>query len=106
LEWKVVADGVAHIDGVYVTPDRKERSFFTMHLYLNDGEHQEGMGPLKGGATTFLTSFRPDIPPKISVEPKMGSVLVFQHENLVHSGDELQSGIKYTLRTDLMYERV
>jgi 2OG-Fe(II) oxygenase superfamily len=95
-----------HMDGVYTTPDRKERSFFTMHLYLNDDEHQDGQGPLVGGATSFLTHFDFRTQPQIDVQPKMGSVLIFQHSHLIHAGDELESGIKYTLRTDLMYERV
>jgi len=95
-----------HMDGVYQTPDKKEQSFFTMHLYLNDDEHQEGDMRLKGGATSFLSHWDPDRSKKLDVVPKMGSVLVFHHEYLIHAGDELESGIKYTLRTDLLYERV
>jgi len=31
-------------------------------------------------------------------------VLIFQHRGLLHSGDEVLEGIKYTMRTDLMFE--
>ena len=42
----------------------------------------------------------------LDVEPKVGRVLIFQHRNLLHSGDDVIRGTKYTLRTDLMYEKV
>lgn len=41
---------------------------------------------------------------RIDVDPKAGRVLIFQHRRLLHSGDEVQSGVKYTVRSDLMYE--
>ena len=36
--------------------------------------------------------------------PEAGRVLIFQHRDLVHSGDDVLNGVKYTMRTDLMYE--
>jgi hypothetical protein len=41
----------------------------------------------------------------IDVEPLQGRVLIFQHMNLLHSGEEIVSGEKFTVRTDFMYER-
>jgi len=77
----------------------------TMHLYLNDSDHLQGEGQtLIGGATSFLASWDETSPHRVAVQPKMGSVLVFQHDKLVHAGDTLDEGAKYTLRTDLMYE--
>ncbi|CAG7853104.1 SubName: Full=Uncharacterized protein {ECO:0000313/EMBL:CCA75455.1} [Serendipita indica DSM 11827] len=43
---------------------------------------------------------------RIDVHPKAGRVLLFQHADLLHSGDYVTSGIKHTMRTDLMYKRV
>ncbi|KAF2681087.1 oxidoreductase domain-containing protein [Lentithecium fluviatile CBS 122367] len=86
----------AHGDGAYETPDGKERSYFTLHLYLNDAE-----GQLKGGATTFHSMF--DQRRRIDVVPKSGRVLLFQHRDLLHSGDDVVNGVKYTMRTDIMY---
>lgn len=40
----------------------------------------------------------------IDVDPKAGRVLIFQHKGLLHSGAEVLAGIKYTMRTDLMFE--
>jgi hypothetical protein len=73
-------------------------------LYLNDADHQEDGQKLKGGATTFW-GFMMDRRARVDVNPKMGSVLIFQHDELLHSGDDLLSGTKYTMRSDLMYAR-
>ena len=40
------------------------------------------------------------------VKPVVGRVLIFQHRGLIHSGGEVTSGEKFTMRTDLMYERM
>ena len=88
---------LAHCDGAYETPDRSERSYFTLHLYLNDAGEQ-----LKGGATTFH-SYNMDR--EIRVVPKIGRVLLFQHRGLLHSGEDVDKGMKLTLRTDIMYTK-
>lgn len=89
-----------HCDGCYETPDGTERSYYTLHLYLNDTNTQDDGGVLEGGATTFWAM---DEKRNYSVQPKIGSVLIFQHRNLLHSGDEVSKGMKITMRTDLMY---
>jgi hypothetical protein len=40
---------------------------------------------------------------RIDVVPKCGRVLMFQHRDLLHSGDDVTSGTKLTMRTDLMF---
>ncbi|KAL4946663.1 hypothetical protein BDV06DRAFT_53958 [Aspergillus oleicola] len=118
-----------HWDGKYMTSDRKERSWFTIHLYLNGegeqdmkelkramaGREREGEdatnvnpdleGSLLGGATSFLPRYE-EKERHVRVFPKTGSVLVFQQNELLHSGDSVFRGTKYTLRTDVMYEEV
>ncbi|PIG86965.1 hypothetical protein AARAC_004728 [Aspergillus arachidicola] len=147
----------AHTDGCYVTPDERERSLFTVHLYLNgEGEQDEGelqraiarrdrvdarvsddnsdwgvvfgdgdgdadedieseeekeniegarKQTLLGGATSFrLESFAGER--VVRVFPKTGSVLVFQQRGLCHAGDDVFRGVKYTMRSDVMYEKV
>jgi len=91
----------SHRDGAYTTPSGDQRSFYTLHLYLNDSIGSGG--DLKGGATAFHS---PDLTRRLDVDPKMGRVLIFQHAQLKHSGEEVQEGIKYTMRSDLMYERI
>ena len=63
--------------------------------YLNDAH--------EGGETRFWS---PDKTAWLDVKPTMGQVLIFQQRLLVHSGEEVTSGTKYTLRTDCMFERV
>ena len=79
-----------------MTPDGKEISFYTLHLYLNEN-------PGGGGATTFHSDY---LDRKFDVEPKAGRVLIFQHRGLLHSGADVVRGTKYTMRTDLMYKKV
>jgi hypothetical protein len=92
----------AHCDGTYETPDATERSYFTLHLYLNDAEGKTGEEPLVGGATTFHSW---NMRRRVDVVPKAGRVLLFQHRDLLHSGDDVISGTKLTMRTDIMYAK-
>ena len=39
-----------------------------------------------------------------SIKPATGKALIFKHE-LVHEGSKVIKGIKYVLRTDVMYRR-
>ncbi|KXL46739.1 hypothetical protein M433DRAFT_153456 [Acidomyces richmondensis BFW] len=104
-----------HCDGSYETPDGKECSYFTLHLYLNDAFSASGSEiaylPKKyqteilrtrslGGATIFHSI---DMRHRVDVIPKAGRILLFQHRGLLHSGDDVVKGVKYTMRTDLMY---
>lgn len=75
-----------HYDGAFVR-NKSERSLLTFMIYLN-----EGFG---GGRTSFLDLER-------VVEPKTGRALLFQHF-LLHEGAPVTSGVKYALRTDVMY---
>ena len=88
---------------MYETDDKMERSYFTLHLYLNDSDHQPSNERLEGGATTFWTM---DMKNRLDVQPKMGRVLIFQQRYLIHSGDDVIRGMKLTMRTDIMYSRV
>lgn len=83
-----------HCDGLVDSPDGEHKSFVTLHVYLNDGDG------LAGGATRFWT---PDKKEYLDVEPRLGRVLVFQQRMLVHSGEEVITGIKYTMRSDFMF---
>lgn len=109
-----------HCDGSYVNPDAPEaapeRSLFTLQLYLNNSATDSSLAkpsggadlndnPLTGGATSFLAS-RWGSDARLDVAAKTGRVLIFQQRSLVHEGQEVLSGVKYTMRTDLMYERL
>lgn len=75
-----------------------------MHLYLN--EANDG-SQLEGGATTFHAAHDWDgLKRGYDVVPKVGRILLFQHKGLLHSGADVSQGVKYTLRTDIMYKRI
>lgn len=76
-----------HRDGSYER-NENEVSFYTFLIYLNDD--------FEGGETEFENLF--------TVLPKKGSALVFYHP-LRHEGKTLISGLKYVLRTDIMYSK-
>ena len=42
----------------------------------------------------------------VDVKPKKGRVLIFQHQGILHSGEEVKKGVKYTLRSDFLYRVV
>ncbi|WP_394749968.1 2OG-Fe(II) oxygenase [Spongiimicrobium salis] len=75
-----------HRDGSYER-NEKECSFFSFLMYLNEG--------YEGGETYFEEG--------ITIIPKLGNALLFHHP-LRHEGKTLISGVKYVLRTDVMYE--
>jgi hypothetical protein len=96
----------AHCDGPYSEEkdDKVFRTFYTVHLYLNDSVAEVGNeAELIGGATSFLSSNEKI---KMDVDPRAGRVLIFQHKGLFHSGDDVKKGTKYTMRTDIMYEMI
>ena len=78
----------AHYDGAYVrTAD--ECSLLTLIVYLNDD--------FGGGRTAFLDF-------DLEAIPQAGTALVFQHL-LLHEGCTVTSGVKYAMRSDVMYRR-
>ncbi|CAM6128631.1 unnamed protein product [Calypogeia fissa] len=146
-----------HCDAAYETEDKKERTFYTLHLYLNDSvqpktnstaivteleaiesrtsqlylndsvqanlktdskeivavsktavplkglsSFSSSFPTCKGGATTFHSPYRER---RLDVDPVAGRILIFQHAELRHSGDDVIEGTKYTLRSDILYQR-
>eukprot|EP00980_Cylindrotheca_fusiformis_P000307 scaffold73_cov118-Cylindrotheca_fusiformis.AAC.3 len=91
-----------HRDGCY-SPNANECSFLTVMIYLNDG----GGKDFVGGCTNFVDPPKRDKMHRTlsEVVPQIGRVLVFDHI-LMHEGGRLFSGIKYAIRTDVMYTRV
>jgi hypothetical protein len=78
-----------HRDGAFHRNDN-EFSCYTFMVYLNS--------EFEGGNTTFFTE------PEISIKPETGMALLFQHP-ILHEGALVISGVKYVVRTDLMYRK-
>jgi len=75
---------IKHRDQCYIR-ENGEASYYTLMIYLNDD--------YEGGETTFN---------EITVRPKQGAALIFLHD-LEHEGSEVKQGVKYVLRTDVMF---
>eukprot|EP00300_Choanocystis_sp_HF-7_P014617 c18751_g1_i2.p1 GENE.c18751_g1_i2~~c18751_g1_i2.p1 ORF type:complete len:250 (+),score=14.38 c18751_g1_i2:191-940(+) len=97
-----------HYDGdIIVSPDR--RSFKTVMVYLNDC--------VAGGSTRFLNlpileaanstplhTVVPDDCVELKVKPEAGMAIVFNHY-LMHDGETVTEGLKYMMRSEVMFER-
>jgi prolyl 4-hydroxylase len=77
-----------HKDGSFER-NRFEASQYTFMIYLNDA--------YTGGETIFASG---EI-----IRPETGTALVFHHP-LRHEGALLTAGVKYVLRTDIMYKQI
>ena len=86
-EYEVGHRFAPHSDGAFVRGD-DERSCYTYMVYLNE--------EFEGGETRFF------VEPEVVIKPKTGSALFFQHP-IIHEGCEIHAGVKYVLRTDLVY---
>lgn len=73
-----------HFDESYIRNER-EASYLTFMVYLNDN--------FQGGDTAFRG---------LRIQPRQGMALAFLH-NLYHEGSEVTQGVKYVLRSDVMY---
>lgn len=78
-----------HSDGPFIRGEG-ERSWYTYMVYLNEG--------FDGGETLFF------VEPEVVITPRAGAALIFQHP-IIHEGSEVRAGVKYVVRTDLMYRR-
>jgi len=81
-----------HRDGSYER-SATEMSWMTLLVYLNDG--------FEGGATRFDLAGMPEA---VRVVPEAGMALLFLHDRL-HEGEPVRQGVKYVLRTDVMFRR-
>eukprot|EP01006_Ploeotia_vitrea_P053018 TRINITY_DN67746_c7_g1_i1.p1 TRINITY_DN67746_c7_g1~~TRINITY_DN67746_c7_g1_i1.p1 ORF type:complete len:259 (-),score=6.34 TRINITY_DN67746_c7_g1_i1:174-950(-) len=89
----------AHKDFQFQMPARHPThgghlSYLTIQIYLGEG--------FEGGSTTFLT-WGDGGRLRTEVKPKLGMALVFTQKDLLHEGSAVTKGIKYTLRTDVLY---
>jgi hypothetical protein len=65
-----------------------------VQIYLGEGEIEGGATRIHGQRDRYY-----------DVEPKKGRVLIFQARNIAHSGDDVVKGVKYALRTELMFRQ-
>ena len=84
-----------HLDGVHHhSPTVQSR--LTFMIYLNDAAE------FSGGRTLFYRS-KTDAQVWAEYQPVAGDLIVFDH-TIWHEGEELTSGQKFVLRTDILYQ--
>eukprot|EP01080_Neovahlkampfia_damariscottae_P006756 gene6756-10921_t len=89
-----------HLDGSYDERDENMKkilgscyTMYTILIYLNDD--------YEGGETKFYNILKEGN--HIKIEKKTGKSTIFNINSTVHSGTEITSGVKYVLRTGIMY---
>ncbi|KAJ7346059.1 hypothetical protein DFH08DRAFT_870498 [Mycena albidolilacea] len=97
-----------HQDGCYIDEKTQQRTFYTVQFYLpsDSSGSEESFVPAQGGSTRFLSWSSKSKHAHADVEAVPGRVLVFQHAKLLHTGEEVTGGVKCTVRSDILYERV
>ncbi|KAJ7207264.1 hypothetical protein GGX14DRAFT_636851 [Mycena pura] len=95
----------AHVDGCYENEANGQRTFYTLQLYLpsDTSGSAESFVPATGGTTRFWGDTGREY---ADVEALPGRVLVFQHDTLEHTGEEVVDGVKCAMRSDILYEMV
>lgn len=88
-----------HVDACFM-PTYDESSMFTVNIYLNDG--------FAGGSTRFYFEEGDRDVADLAVTPEAGLCLLFRQppgQYYDHDGEKVRSGLKYLLRSDVMYRR-
>ena len=91
-----------HCDAKF-TRRSDEMSFYTVNIYLN-----EHIKEFTGGRTIFYDYNESGGYGAIyDIKPKPGLALIFNHttQSYLHGGEKLESGVKYIMRTDIMYRK-
>jgi len=82
----------------------RQHSFLTLLIYLNDD--------YEGGETLFYSNDdhcryqrgNDGKTPRFTIKPNAGQALINIH-NIVHEGSQVTHGVKYVLRTDVLFEK-
>ena len=94
-----------HCDARFVRSS-EEKSFYTVNVYINNG----GGKDFKGGRTCFFNPHKitGKMEVSVGVVAHAGSALIFNQapERIYHNGEEVYDGVKYLMRTDVMYKAV
>jgi len=97
----------AHVDQSWKGANPGEETEYTLLIYLNSaGEPVQGCEqPLIGGDTVFMATAKTEL---LRVTPKAGMALLHAHGRrcLMHYAEEVERGIKYVLRADVLYRRI
>lgn len=96
----------AHCDGPFCRAE-DEQSLFTCMFYLDGGFDGGSTRFLKNGCLTAENHLKPAADEQVlaTVVPEPGLCILFFQPGLLHEGEDLRSGVKHILRTDVMCRR-
>ncbi|KAK3246573.1 hypothetical protein CYMTET_43887 [Cymbomonas tetramitiformis] len=121
IKYEEITRFVPHLDKPFVR-NASEISLFTINQFFNQHEPvEEPSNILLGGATRFFGDFDAeneaalrkradqdaDDATILSLKPETGTASFFRQTpgaRILHDGEEVVSGVKYLLRTDVMYK--
>ena len=97
-----------HYDGDYVEDPCLKRSLKTFMVYLND-DYQGGETSFSDDHDIHLDTARgiycsPEDEVYTQLKARRGDLLIFDHK-ILHEGKQVTEGVKYIMRSDVMYER-
>ncbi|CAE8653305.1 unnamed protein product [Polarella glacialis] len=94
-----------HVDGSREEPSMGGSTHFTVLIYLNGGDREEKDLQVKGGETVFWKD-HDGKKPALVFPPTRGVCLFHGHGDdcMTHEGAGVEDGVKYILRTDVVYE--
>jgi len=96
-----------HVDGSRNEPTLGGRTHITVLVYLNGGDRETAELQVRGGETAFWKD-RNGNPTtmQLAFPPTRGVCLLHGHgdECMIHEGALVEDGVKYVLRTDVVYE--
>jgi len=98
-----------HFDGTMYREDTRDGStfvqqtFLSVLVYLND-DYEGGSLRFWDDNTRWAEAVNDNAPPKFEVRPHCGDAIIMISENL-HECTRITRGVKYVLRTDVLYER-
>lgn len=94
-----------HIDESKDEPEMGGRTHFTVLVYLNGGEGEPADLQVRGGETIFWKD-HDGKRPALAFPPTRGICLFHGHGDdcMTHEGALVEDGVKYVLRTDVVYE--
>lgn len=98
----------SHVDANFIR-NENEMSLFTVNIYTNS------VSTNNGGKTRFfkdderfIKTAVPESNVVLEVQPEVGVAVLFlqpPQDYVLHDGEELTGGVKYLLRSDVMYRR-
>ncbi|QDZ23658.1 Fe2OG dioxygenase domain-containing protein [Chloropicon primus] len=90
----------AHVDVSNKGPGPGEETEYTLLIYLNG----TSMSDLEGGETIFWETKKKEL---CRIAPEQGKLLLHAHGHrcLLHAGNLVTRGVKYMIRSDVMYRR-